>query len=117
MDLSVPPVFAQLYLPPVIGAPLLAAKLVAARLFASFQVGAEIPAGDIFQFAGKEAVADDPIASKFSEVVLSAILICPLVYNEELTNSNKRIVNCLKKASKRKFCFAVVGSVMMKCLR
>src|SRR3954454_7335918 len=96
MDLSVPPVFPQLYLPPWVGVPLLASKFILVRLFASFQVGAEVPAGDIFQFAGKEAVADDPIALKFSEMTeLASILICPFVYRKQLVSRNSNGVNCL----------------------
>src|SRR5690349_18716961 len=89
MERSVPVLFPQLYLPPVIGDPPLAAKAVAVTLFTSLHVGDPVPAGDIFQLAGNDAVAAVPIPSKFSETVeVFAMLICALTLWVAVINTN-----------------------------
>lgn len=88
MALSVAAVVAQLYAPPVAGVPLLAACVVMVILVPVAQLEvAPVPADDIFQLAGKTAVADEPMLLKFSVMmVVAGILICAFA------NENSRIV-------------------------
>jgi hypothetical protein len=92
-----------LYLAPVTGEPLLASLFVAVKFPASFQVGNEVWAGDIFQFEGNDAVGDEPILSKFSATGdVSGIEICAHVLLGAIINKHKKTIPIKRNPGKRK---------------